>query len=379
MLSKGLSMSAPDASPFDASFLRYACDAVPNMMFVKDLSYRIVYANQAFLEMYAPEVRDQVIGRTMIEHFPEVEAAVFLEEDRKAFVYGYSELIEELTNYKGEKLIWSTRKTRFTGTDGKTYIFGICLNITAQRKKEMDLAQSVSVLENFAAVAAHDLRSPLGTIISCLDIIRLDPDSKLSDKSLGYMGMVQNSVRGLMDQIGSLLRVYKVNKGGDTEFEKVDVKLLLDDVMFNLRNLIQETRTIIRTNMLPELNIDPNLFRQLFHNLIENSIKNRAVSKTPIIIIKYENRDGRHHFTIEDNGMGLQVAGPAMKPSAEYQKDNLRKLKTGSRLDLESFGIGMTLCKQIIQHHKGEIWVDEACTEGYRVCLSIPELVRYDA
>jgi PAS domain S-box-containing protein len=351
---------APDLQA-DELFLYEAFDNNPDWVFIKDENFRFIYANKAFMSIYAPEERDQVIGRTMIENFPEDQVSVFLAEDRKAFANGYSELIEEITDYKGHVHTILTRKTRFV-RNGQPLMLGICTDISSIVKKERELVESRVMLENFAAIAAHDLRSPLGAVLSCIEMIRLDRKTKTSKQTGEYLNLMQQSIKGMLEQIGSLLQVYRSSNDSVKSFQQTNLSLLLNEVQFNLGTMISESGAIIRTNLLPMLNVDRNLFRQLFHNLIENSLKYRS-SNTPIIIIKYNQlEDGTHSFVIEDNGLGVK-------------KDFLAdQRKTKGRIDLESYGIGMALCKKIVQLHRGDIWIDETYTEGYRVSFTIPNL-----
>lgn len=357
----GLTKNLEPISIFPSDFASVLLQNSKDMIFVKDERFRIIYANQAFLNMYAPEKRDTLIGTTTIENFSEEEAAVFLREDQNAFKYGSAELIEELTDYQGIKRIYQTQKIRFVDKKGRVLMLGICNEITKWAEREKALAQSNLALENFAAIAAHDLRSPLGSFLSGIELIKLDQLNKLTDASQRVIEMMRKSAEGLIAQIGHLLSAYKTNHSGDLEISSIDVGVLLEEVKFNLSAAIDHSGASIRSTNLPFIQVDRNLFRQLLHNLVENSIKYKS-SEKPIIIVRYEPSEQEHVFSIEDNGLGIQ----------REQKDNVFNLYEQTAQGLGGFGIGLSLCKKIVELHGGKIWVDTFYKSGCKICFTLP-------
>lgn len=333
-----------------------------NMIFVKDEQFRIVYANPVFLDMYAPEIRSTLLGTTTIENFSEEEAAVFLREDRKAFENGSAELIEELTDYRGIKRVYQTHKIRFTDKNGRVLMLGICNDITKWAERERALAQSNLALENFAALAAHDLRSPLGSFLSGLEIIKLDKKNQISPESQKIMAMMKSSGEGLVAQISNLLSVYKTSHSNILDKSDVDVAILIEEVKFNLGHLIKSADATIRSNSMPTIMADKHFFRQLLHNLIENSIKYQTTEK-PLIIIRYEKKKNEHIFSVEDNGKGIQ------KDHAGNVFNLFEQVDQG----IEGLGIGLSLCKKIVAMHGGIIWIDTTYKDGCKICFAIPE------
>lgn len=343
-------------------FFSVLLEQSPNMIFVKDEQFRIIYANPAFLHMYDPAIRDKIVGTTAIEKFSEEEAAVFLREDQKAFDTGYAELIEELTDYKGFRRTYHTRKTRFTDRQGHVLMLGICNDITQWAERERKLAKSNLALENFAALAAHDLRSPLGAFISGIELMKLDQGTKISPSSLSVLEMMKNSAEGLIAQIGNLLSAYKSSENNTLKPVLVDVSPLVEEVKFNLSHLIERDDAHILSGSLPVIKADKTLLRQLLHNLIENSLKYQSTEK-PIIIVRYEKNGHDHLFSIEDNGHGIQ----------QDNSNNIFQLYSQSDDGFGGVGIGLALCKKIIDMHQGRIWVDKSYRDGCKICFTIPE------
>ena len=332
-----------------------------DMIFIKDEQFRILYANQAFFNMYAPEKRGGLIGTTTIENFSEEEAAVFLIEDQKAFEQGSAELIEELTDYRGIKRRYQTQKIRFVDKRGRVLMLGICNEITKWAEREKTLAQSNLALENFAAVAAHDLRSPLGSFLSAVDVILCDKANVLSKSSLQLLEMMKTSGEGLVAQIENVFSAYKTSSSHTLAYSDVDVAVLVEEVKFNLAPEIKASDATIRSNALPVIKSDRHYFRQLLHNLVENSIKYRS-SENPIIIIRHERLGQEHVFSVEDNGRGIDV-GNIVKVFEFFEQG-----KSGG----EGAGIGLSLCKRIVELHGGSIWFDKLYRQGSKICFTIP-------
>lgn len=337
-------------------------DNFPNWVFVKDEEFRIIYANRSFLELYAPDKREHILGTTTLEDFTEEEKFVFLQEDRKAFETGFTEIVEELQDYKGATKTVLTQKIRFEDDHGKPLILGICTDITQMALRERELAQSNMALENFAALAAHDLRSPLGTFISGIELIKLDKETKLSPASLEYLDLMRNGARNLVDQISGLLSTYKASHEHATVRSEVDLNMVLEEVKFNLSSIIKDADAHITSTRLPMVRVDKSLFRQLFHNLIENSIKYRSGDK-PVIIVRCEVEPQNFKFSVEDNGVGVKDQAGNIFSLYERKKST----------DIDGYGIGLSLCKKIIELHEGKIWIDPEYKQGFRISFTVPK------
>lgn len=350
-------------SPFEPGDLfDIVMDNARCLIFVKDAEGRVLYGNKTFLEMYHPSQRDSIIGRSSADFFSEEEAKIFCEEDRKALEDGFAEIIEEVTDYRGVTKTLQTHKIRFYDKNGVPRMLGICTDITNMAQRQQAMALSNIALENFAAVAAHDLRSPLGAFVSCIELVKLDKETKLSKAAATYLDMMRNSAKALIDQIATLLATYKSAHDSERDHSAVDVTLLLEEVRFNLSGVIQETGARILSNNLPVITADRGLFRQLLHNLIENSIKYRGGDK-PVIIIRHQESERFHHFSVEDNGVGMIRDNDKNVFNLYQQRD--------PQAGIEGYGIGLALCKKIIQLHGGEIAVDTAYKNGCRMNFSI--------
>ena len=342
-------------------FLRMALNETKSMIFVKDKEFRIIYANNAFLSLYPPEKRNTILGTTTLEKFPEEEVEGFLKEDRRALEGEETEIIEQVTDYAGKTRTLLTRKIGFTGEKGEPLMLGICYDVEKMVEQEKVLAEKNMALERFTTIAAHDLRSPLDTLISYMDLIKMDKDTTLSEESLSNLKNMRKSALLMMNQIISLVDLYKDNKAVE---ETCALNEILAEVKYSLSELIKKENAKILNSEMPIILGQPDLFRQLFQNLIENSLLHRS-SKTPLITIKSIDMPAEYVFEIEDNGHNI----PPQNDPFIVNNDTKSPKRTG---------IGLTLCRRIIDSFGGKIWLDHGYTDGGKICFSIPKDTNQD-
>lgn len=361
MLESMFSSLNKTAVSHSAAFFEQLLNNSRNLVFVKDRALNIIYGNQAFLNLYPPELRASVIGTHSGRNFDSVEYEVFSAEDRKALERGFSEIVEEITDYKGRVRTLQTQKTRITDEQGQNYVLGVSVDITQQAARERALAASNLALENFAAVAAHDLRSPLASLASSLDLIGNDEQSQLSVTAKKHMDLMVTCIDGLIEQISALLSANKIDCDTNGARSECDLSILFEEVRFGLSARIQSEKAKVLSSALPVLTVNKPMFRQLVHNLIENSLKYRSES-SPVIILRYVQENNLHVFSIEDNGRGVEPAWRE-KVFGMYEQTDARN---------EGYGIGLSLCRRIVDMHGGKIWLDEGFAPGCRICFSLP-------
>ncbi len=345
----------------EPDFLKMALDEAGVLVFVKDKDFKIVYANRAFLGLYPPEKRDNIIGTTTFEEFPPEEIEGFIKEDRRALEGETTEIIEEVTNYKGVTKSYLTRKIGFVSKEGAPLMLGICSDVTQLKSQEEKLVEANSHLEKFTTMAAYDLRSPLNTILSYMDLIKLDKETTLSDTANKNLADMYKSTVLMMGQISTLVDLFKNKKGFS---EVTDLNQVIAQVKYNLSTEIESNNVKILASDIPKLNIQADLTRQLFQNLIENSIRYKS-EKSPLIMIKFIEEVDEYVFEIEDNGIGIKIKND---PFVEA-KDN-----SSSNID----GLGLVLCKKIVASFGGKIWIDHSFEDGCKICFSYPKNVHIE-
>jgi PAS domain S-box-containing protein len=225
--------------------------------------------------------------------------------------------------------------------------------------KNSELAQNNLELTSFTYIASHDLQEPLRKIQTFCNRILENKDEILSPANSDYFKRILSASARMQNLISSLLSYSRMNTR-NMEFETVDLNSILDDVITNNQELIEENNASVKVGLLPVITGIPTQLNQLFTNLIINSIKYKKPDEPPTIQIDAcqvalnEKKSGDDQFspdhwkiTITDNGIGFE------SKYAEKIFELFQRLH--SRFEYEGTGIGLAICKKIVQNHKGQI------------------------
>lgn len=233
----------------------------------------------------------------------------------------------------------------------------------------LELQRSNAELEQFAYVASHDLQEPLRKVASFCQLLEKRYGDQLDDRGREYIGFAVDGAKRMQILINDLLTFSRVGRLNSTEIE-VDLGAALDDAVDNLGTSIEESGAeIVRQGEpLPRVKGDPTLLTMLWQNLIGNAVKFRRPGVAPRIVIDCaagdESRDGSWVFTVTDNGIGIPDEF-VEKVFVIFQRLHGRDSYTGT-------GIGLALCRKIVEYHGGSIWIDTAYTGGTRFHFTIP-------
>ncbi len=227
-----------------------------------------------------------------------------------------------------------------------------------------DLSRSNEELEQFAYVASHDLKEPLRTIGSYTGLIR----KKLADSGSDitkYLSTVENAVKRMHEQVDNVLTFSQVGRQ-DLNYTQVDMNQVCHNIILGLGKKIEEQKTIVEFNELPIVYANDEQMGMLFTNLISNAIKFNS-SENPIVKI-YQTQDDSEkfwHITVEDNGIGIEDV---------HQKKIFEIFKRlHSTQNFEGTGIGLALCKKIIDLHHGDIQIDSRIGEYTKFTVILPK------
>ncbi len=230
------------------------------------------------------------------------------------------------------------------------------------KKSMLDLERSNKELEQFAYVASHDLQEPLRMISSYTQLLAKRFQGQLDEKADKYIHYAVDGAVRMQTLINDLLSYSRVTTRGEP-FKNVDCYSVLGQAHLNLKKVIEENQAIIMNNGLPEVKADANQLVRVFQNLIANAIKFRK-EETPVIRISAKQKDEEWIFSVQDNGIGID----------QKHKDRIfiifQRLHT--RADYAGTGIGLAVCKRIINRHGGKIWVESEPGKGSTFYFTLP-------
>ena len=331
-----------------------------DLIYVKNDKFEIVYGNQAMLNLFAPEVRSRVFGSTMLECFTAMEASQFLMLDREALDNGFAQTTQDLTDYRGRKMTLEMRKTRFVDSSQHVRILCIATDITEMVEQRARLAASDETLARFAALTAHDLSSPIATASLMVDILLAKEGGGYDSDLRGALTDIQGVLQGSCATISSILMLQKALSGGELEKEETDLGEVVHSVERKLRALLFSAQATIVYGNLPVISCNPTLVATLIQNLFENSLKYKSKA-LPVIKVDWVDDNNGGYISVSDNGQGMKRADTARMFQAFVQGDP----------QYSGIGIGLNLCKGVVEAHGGRIWIDHTYSAGTRINFTL--------
>lgn len=255
--------------------------------------------------------------------------------------------------------------------DNEQCIISVTHDITARKNAETklevfaeELKKQNLELEQFAYVVSHDLQSPLVTIGGYLRLIKKRYGSLLEEKGNEILATTIKTTDRMQLLIKSLLS-YACIDGKKNTFEPIETQLILSQTLENLQGLIDTSGAQIRHNDLPRLAVDPIQFSQVLQNLLGNAIKfSNSQDSSPTIELRAKKDHDVWLFSVHDNGIGI--------PENEYQRI-FDVFQHSAERNSGGSGIGLAVCKKIIENHGGTIWVESTLGKGSTFYFTIPE------
>lgn len=241
------------------------------------------------------------------------------------------------------------------------------VNIILRQAEELaqlahDLELSNSELKKFAYVASHDLQEPLNQVANYVQLIEWRYKENLDEDAKEFIQFAVDGVSLMQTLIDDVLAYSKVDLQG-VEFELTEVETALERALANLRRRIADTEAIITYDPLPTVMADSTQLMQLFQNLLANAIKFRG-EQTPEIHIGAKRLEDEWLFSVKDNGIGLEPRF-SERIFVIFQRLHPRDEYPGT-------GMGLAICKKIIECHRGRIWVESELGQGATFYFTIP-------
>lgn len=347
-------------------------EAAPDAMVVSDTAGRIVLVNAMAERMFGYS-RGEMIGQPIEVLVPSRYRARHV-GDREAYVHD-----PEPRYMADRRELFARRKdgSEFpveislipVPTDAGMLVTSAVRDVTERKaaqdaleRKREALERSNAELEQFAYVASHDLQEPLRMVSSYAQLLarryrgQLDEDA---DEFIGYM--VDGAMR-MQALINDLLAYSRVGTRSQP-FQVTEADAVLRQVLSDLRAAIEESGAEVHSEPLPAVMADAAQLAQVFQNLISNAIKFRG-DRPPRVRVDACREDGMVVFAVADNGIGIDPA----------YRDRIFLLfqRLHTRQDYPGTGIGLAICKKVVERHGGRIWVDAAPGQGTVFHFSIP-------
>ena len=232
-----------------------------------------------------------------------------------------------------------------------------------------ELARSNADLQQFAYVASHDLQEPLRAVSSFGQLLARRYQGKLdSDADDFIMFMVEGATR-MQTLINDLLAFSRIGTRGDP-FALVECEHIFQAAKENLEVAIAESGAVITHDSLPALVADPTQLTQLFQNLLGNAIKFRRAEAALRIHVSSRRQDRGWQFSVGDNGIGIDPR--------YFDRIFVIFQRLHGREEYPGTGIGLAICKKIVERHGGRIWVESELGKGSTFCFVIPDQGRND-
>jgi signal transduction histidine kinase len=266
---------------------------------------------------------------------------------------------------RGEPLLPAPEGKDEVGRSGTALVEAARQIRDAERKvaeHREDLERSNQELERFAYVASHDLQEPLRMVASHVQLLAADLEGTLGPDQEESMGFAVDGAKRMQRLINDLLTYSRVGRRGKPP-EPTDLGEMFDTALQNLQVTLREQGASVTHGDLPVLDVDAGQMVQLLQNLIGNAVKFRR-EEAPRVHVSASAAGSEWTVTVEDNGIGVPV------DQAERVFQIFQRLHT--REEYEGTGIGLAVCRRIVERHGGHIWIEPGEEVGSRVRFTIP-------
>jgi len=351
---------------------RLAVESAPNGMLVVDEHGTITLINRQLETMFG-YAREELIGRPLELLVPEqlrtmhprLVAGFFREPQARPMgagrdLYG--------RHKDGRPVAIEIGLNPFVTQDG-IFTLASIIDITARKRAEQDLKRfneelqrSNRELGQFAYVASHDLQEPLRAVSGCVQLLAQRYQGRLDTRADDLIGHAVSGASRMQQLINDLLVYSRVGTRG-RPFEPTDCLVPLEEALANLEVPLRETDALITHDELPTVAGDPTQLTQLFQNLIGNAIKFRG-NRRPEVHVGVERKSGGYLFYVRDNGIGIEPQY-FERVFGVFQRLHSRREYPGN-------GIGLAICRKIVERHHGRMWVDSQPGRGSTFFFTIP-------
>jgi PAS domain S-box-containing protein len=377
---------AEEALAAEHHLLGSVMDAIPEHVFVKDTAGRYVTDNTAHRAFLGMDAESSVEGLTVFDFFPREIGEMYEATDNRVLETAEPLLdLQEPSVDREGRLRWlSTTKVPLRDIDGRLIgLVGVSTDISQRKRADEELRFTAAQLErsnrdlnDFAAVASHDLQEPLRKILAFGDRLRSKFGASLGADATDYLSRMMNAAERMQRLIQDLLTLSRVTSRAQP-FMEVDLHAVLQEVVSDLEVRIEQCGAKIEVGRLPTIDADPLQMRQLFQNLLSNALKFQKPGECPVVQISGKVLEVPEPqipgaapgdlictIVVRDNGIGFDQKF-AEKIFTVFQRLH-------GRLEYEGTGIGLAVVRKIADRHGGSVSAKSTEGEGATFIVTLP-------
>jgi PAS domain S-box-containing protein len=357
--------SSADEKPRDARLFRVAFESSPSGMVMVDRNGAIVLVNREIERLFGYS-RDELLGQSIELLVPQDMRPAHPDYRASFFAHPRSRAMGTGRDLFGRRRDGTEVPVEIglnpIETDDGLCVLASVVDLTARKRAEEELKRSNEDLERFAYVASHDLQEPLRTVASYVQLLERRYSGRLDADATEFIGFAVEGAKRMQRLIDDLLAFSRVGTRGG-EMVAVDIGSVVDRSLENLGAAIAESDARVERGVLPTVHADPIQCQHLFTNLIGNALKFRGAAR-PLVRVDAV-RDGPFwRFSVADNGIGID-AQYFERIFVIFQRLHLRE-------EFQGTGIGLAICKKVVERHRGRIWVESESGKGSTFLFTLP-------
>jgi len=329
-------------------------------------SGRVVDINPYFTELTRFQ-RGDIVGKPFWEIEPFLGSEIgrrLVPETREAGVTRYNTVPIEA---RDGRLLFLEMVANLYRVKQNSFIQVNIRDVTERRRTEERLRRSNLDLQQFAFAASHDLQEPLRTVTSFSQLLKQRYSGKLDEHADQHIDFIVAAADRMSQLVLDLLGYSQIVRA-ETRLGPVDIEAVLATVILNLQLAIQDSGARITFDHLPTVMADEIQLMRLLQNLVSNSIKYRGADP-PRIHLAARDADTEWVFSVQDNGVGIDP---------RYADQIFTVFKRLHGREYPGTGIGLAICKKVVERHGGHIWVESKPSQGASFYFTLPKTVRLD-
>ena len=345
-----------------------AVDTLPLQVAILDDSGTILYTNRAWREFGERNDIDGASDTIGVDYLAVTESAATDTAQTAAtglrkILAGERERFElEYPCHSPDERRWFLMRAVPFDHDGVRYVTVAHADVTDRNEYRQELERSNERLERFAHALSHDLQEPLRMVTQYLQLLERRYAGDLDEEATTFVDFAVDGAERMSSMIDGLLAYARVERSGDP-LEPIDLEAVLADVLADLSLRIEETDATVDVASLPRVEGDPNQLRRVFQNLLSNAIEYSG-DAPPRIHVDADRDSDDWIVTVRDEGIGVPP------------DDRDRVFEVFERLhgngESEGSGIGLAICRRIVERHGGEIWVESELGQWAAFRFTLP-------